>query len=129
MKELQNIGLINTGDFELDHLSPHMLHYCKLNLTHKGYPHSAIHSTANYQVFARHGSRLDTPIYWTLDDPHITGIYRVCAKLDQRLYGLLQSTLPKFFLDHTANNTAIKRSGVNLISHINQNFGTHFRGR
>ena len=29
----------------------------------------------------------------------------------------------KFFLDHAANNSEIKGSGVNLISYINKNFG------
>jgi len=33
MQELLIIGLIHSGDLEEPHLSPHMMKYCKLNLT------------------------------------------------------------------------------------------------
>ncbi len=124
MQELIIIGLIHSGDLNEPHLSPHMLKYCKLNLTNRDrYPHGFKH--AQMAAFSHtHGhTGHNKPLIWTLDDHHINGIETVCEKLDLHLYSFLQSTLPKFLLDHAANNSEIERSGVNLISYINKSFG------
>ncbi len=124
MQELIIIGLIHSGDLNEPHLSPHMLKYCKLNLTYRDcYPHGFKH--AQMAAFSHtHGhTGHNKPLIWTLDDHHINGIETVCEKLDLHLYSFLRSTLPKFLLDHAANNSEIERSGVNLISYINKSFG------
>ena len=129
LQELLIIGLIHSGDLEEPHLSPHMMKYCKLNLTNgtniSCRPYTEVQNPATFAAFSGTDGRtgLTTPFVWTLDEFHINGIDAVCAKLDRRLYSFLQSTLPKFFLDHAANNSEIKGSGVNLISYINKNFG------
>ena len=135
LRELQIIGLIHSGDLTFDehtgnpkepHLSPHMLKYCKLNLSYRDFrPYADVHSNATHAAFSHHDNHtgLDTPIIWTLGEFHIKGIDNVLRKLDERLYGFVQSTLPKFFLDQVANNPDIKGSGVNLISFINKTFG------
>jgi hypothetical protein len=86
LKELQIIGLIHNGDLETEHLSPHMLQYCKLNLTYRGNrPYGGIHGTANLQAFSVNGTNNSpsTPLIWTLHEHHINGIHAVCAKLDE----------------------------------------------
>ena len=135
LRELQIIGLIHSGDLTFNehtdnlrepHLSPHMLKYCKLNLSYRDFcPYADVHKNATHAAFSHHENRtgLDTPIIWTLGEFHINGIDNVLRKLDERLYGFVQSTLPKFFLDQVANNPDIKGSGVNLISFINKTFG------
>mmetsp|Transcript_6467 Transcript_6467/g.26196 ORF Transcript_6467/g.26196 Transcript_6467/m.26196 type:complete len:200 (-) Transcript_6467:3703-4302(-) len=104
-----------------------MKKYCKLNLTYRDFrPYAYVHSSATREAFSEHGhTGLNTPLIWTLGEFHITGIDAVLRKLDKRLYGFIQSTLPTFFLAHATNNPEIiKGSGVNLISYINKTFGT-----
>jgi len=123
MKELLVIGLIHSGASGEDHLYPHMLEYCKLNLTNDNDRPHGIHGTVLYNVFHNTDYLLNKILIWTLGDRHIYGIHVVCTKLDERLYGFLQSTLPKVFVDQINNNSDIRRSGVNLNTHVNKIYG------